>query len=274
MDYIVSSILTQIVLAFGGVFLLGFLIHLSSCFFLTYGDKPGRIVFHITSLIGTPIHELSHAIMCIVFGHKIKRISLFTGTTDENEPLGYVEHSYNPKNIFQTVGGFFIEFAPLVGGVSLIVLLMHCLIPSVFKEYFQQLGFIPYLSSDFFSIDTYREIWAFILKLQKIVFAESNYSNVLWWVFIFLSFSIVLHMDLSIDDLKSGVKGFIITCCLIAVFDFACFFIRKDIIAFFNKLLMTWAITSIGFMSIVLVFSLCIALAAFGLGKIKTQIKK
>ena len=271
MDFIVSSIFTQIILAFGGVFLLGFLIHLSSCLFITYGDKLGKIVFHMTSLIGTPIHELSHAAMCIVFGHKVEKISLFTGAKNENGPLGYVEHSYNPKNVFQAIGGFFIGIAPLVGGVSFVILLMYCLVPSIFKEYHQQLGFIPYLSSDFLSIDTYKEIWAFVLKLQKILFAKSNYTNVLWWVFIVLSFSIVMHMDLSTTDLKSGLKGFLIICCLITVFDFVCFFIRKDIVVFFNKLLMTWAITSIGFMSIVLVFSLCITLAAFGLGRIKLK---
>lgn len=271
MAFIVSSILTQIVLAFGGVFLLGFLIHLSSCLSLTYGDTPGRILFHITSLIGTPVHELSHAIMCILFGHKIDKINLFTGAKDENESLGYVEHSYNPKSVFQSIGGFFIGFAPLIGGASLVLLLMYCLVPSVFKEYCQQLGFIPYISSDFFSVDTYKEIWAFVLKLQKILFAKANYTNVLWWVFIAMSFSIVMHMDLSTADLKSGLKGFLIICCLIAVFDFVCFFIKKDFVVFFSKLLMTWATTSIGFMSIVLVFSLCIAVVSFGLGKIKLK---
>ena len=55
-----------------------------------------------TAWIGTPIHELSHLIIAILTGHKIKEVKFFkpdprTGT------LGYVSHSFNPGNFYQAV---------------------------------------------------------------------------------------------------------------------------------------------------------------------------
>lgn len=50
----------------------------------------------LTGLIGIPIHELGHAYFCLIFGHKIKNIKLFSFSSFEYS-LGYVNHSYNPK---------------------------------------------------------------------------------------------------------------------------------------------------------------------------------
>jgi hypothetical protein len=68
----------------------------------------------LTGWIGTPIHELSHAFFCVIFGHKIEKISLFS-PEPETGVLGYVFHSYNPESLFQRVGCLFIGFAPLAG---------------------------------------------------------------------------------------------------------------------------------------------------------------
>jgi len=77
--------------------------------------------------LGTIVHELGHAIFCIVFGHKITAMKLFdpdpkTGT------LGYVEHSYNSANVYQQVGNFFIGIGPILLGTAIIYFLSYLLL--------------------------------------------------------------------------------------------------------------------------------------------------
>ncbi|MCZ9311024.1 hypothetical protein PAF15_03420 [Weissella koreensis] len=64
--------------------------------------------------LGIIVHELSHAVVAIIFGHKIKSIS-FLQPADAQGTLGYVEHTYDPHNWYQTLGNFFIGIAPIFG---------------------------------------------------------------------------------------------------------------------------------------------------------------
>jgi hypothetical protein len=73
------------------------------------------------------IHELSHALFCIIFGHKIQEMKLFSPENDGT--LGYVNHSYNPKNPYQQIGNFFIGTGPIWGGVLLLYVASYFLLP-------------------------------------------------------------------------------------------------------------------------------------------------
>ena len=84
-----------------------------------------RVVFW-TGWIGTSIHELSHAGVALLFGHKIDRIKLFDPDAEDGM-LGYVRHRYNPRSYYNRVGNFFIGVAPLLGG-SLVLLLVAALL--------------------------------------------------------------------------------------------------------------------------------------------------
>lgn len=84
-----------------------------------YNGKLSRAAFFSSALIGVPLHELSHAIASVLFGHKIQGIKLIpTSSTGE---LGYVRHSWNTRSVYQSLGCFFIAIAPLITG-SLFVL--------------------------------------------------------------------------------------------------------------------------------------------------------
>ena len=40
--------------------------------------NSARAVFYASSVVGTPVHELGHAIMCVIFAHRITDIKLLT----------------------------------------------------------------------------------------------------------------------------------------------------------------------------------------------------
>jgi hypothetical protein len=65
---------------------------------------------------GTAIHELSHAAFCVLFFHKIKSITLFK--MGDDNLLGCVVHSYNPRNPWHQVGNFFIATGPIWLGTA------------------------------------------------------------------------------------------------------------------------------------------------------------
>lgn len=80
--------------------------------------------------LGIIVHELSHAVVAIVFGHKIKAIS-FLQPADANGTLGYVEHTYDPRSGYQTLGNFFIGIAPIFGISLSMYLVTRWLWPSL-----------------------------------------------------------------------------------------------------------------------------------------------
>ena len=78
-----------------------------------------RGVYYALGVVFIPIHELSHALMCLVFRHKITDIRLvsFKGGLG-----GYVNHTWNPRSPYQGLGLFFIAIAPLITAIVALLL--------------------------------------------------------------------------------------------------------------------------------------------------------
>lgn len=87
--------------------------------------KFGPNIRFFFSIIGTPIHELSHAIMCIFFRHTIVDVKLLNLDTNSNI-AGYVYHKYDNNNLYQKIGNFFIGIAPIyIGFAILCIIYIH-----------------------------------------------------------------------------------------------------------------------------------------------------
>ncbi len=196
---------------FGLFFILGMLLYLFSRFSRTTFAKamgPRAEVF-FTAWIGAPVHELGHAFFCLIFGHKITNIKLFTPNSKDGT-LGMVEHSYNKKNLYHQIGNFFIGVGPIIFGSLIILGLLYYLMPGG-KQIISMLqaksyaihqaesGLIAYLTMIF------EGLWT----VGKSLFSAENIHNWQFWVFLFITMSIAGHMELSPADLKQMGVGFI-----------------------------------------------------------------
>lgn len=119
----------------GAVVLCGLCVSLFRGIFVRMlGGRFGHGVVIATSIVGTPVHELGHALMCLLFGHTITDISLWQpNSTDGN--LGFVTHAYNPRNIYHILGNLFIGIGPIFSGLGVLTLALWLGFPETFAAY-------------------------------------------------------------------------------------------------------------------------------------------
>lgn len=214
--------------------ILGFLRNTSM---YNYQKRLGRKAIYITGIIGVPVHELSHLIVAILFGHKIKEVKLFQ-VNDENRTLGYVNHSYNPRNIYHQIGNFFIGIAPIICGSLLIILLLKLFVPVSLEN-----------TNYLINADG-------IFKFLKNIFSLNNFKRPEFYLFLYFAFSICSHISLSKADIKGAFVGVIfifIILLILNVFNFD-LFSHINIIKY-NLLLTNVLVISIIFSSINLLIS-------------------
>ncbi|MBU3128819.1 metalloprotease family protein [Clostridium tagluense] len=263
MDFLVNTIIKTIVDTLyltGMIILVGFILgflrdHSMENFQRSFGWKAVAI----TGIIGVPIHEMSHAIFCVLFGHKIKKVVLLQ-RRDENGVLGYVSHAYNPNSVYQQAGNFFIGIAPIFGGISVIIALMHIMIPKTYNEFINiSLNNINITS---ISPETIKVILNSYIDLIKTIFSMNNLANPYFILFLFLAICISSHISLSSADIKGASKGLIIIFLLILVvnvFGFSRFFVAESILKY-NIVLIGFLIVSLIFSSITYIVSLLLSI--------------
>ncbi len=197
-----QNTLLQLLIFVGCVYIVGYLVYLcNKSFYRMQGNS--RAVCLATGIIGTPIHELSHAILCIAFGHRITEMKLFQ-VDDESGTLGYVNHSYNPKNWYHQIGNYFIGVAPLFGGSIFLYLLMTQFVPSGYLFMNTLINEILDIYSGKLGLELIPVIFKSVLAtVEKIFFSNFGINTV---IFILISFCIALHMNLSTADIRSSIK--------------------------------------------------------------------
>lgn len=161
----------------------------------------------VTGWLGTPIHELSHAIMCVIFQHDIVEMELFK-PDKESGRLGYVTHTWEKGNRFQEIGCFFIGIAPLIGGATVILILLTIFYPTVGKEA---------LFSATAEAPLWQQVGESLQKLFRGLFQPSNVASVKLWLFLYLVICVGCHMGPSRSDYRGGIKGGIMLMALLVI---------------------------------------------------------
>ncbi len=217
MNEVLLNFASQLLLTVGVIVVFGLLISGLRKLFCFVAGNSGYWILLATGLVGTPVHELSHALMCVVFGHRIDAISLYSPGNPDGT-LGYVQHSYNRRNLYHNIGHFFIGTAPIICGGMVLLLLMRWLVPAVYSQVapsindsFSMVGLdIGTVLGDYFTA---------VKHTAEVIFMPDNMKSAGWWIFIILAVMISSHMELSLSDILSGITGFIIISVLLFVAD-------------------------------------------------------
>ena len=267
---ILSKTIIDLFRLFGSIIVFGFILYVLSSitrriFAKTLGSKTE---VYITGWIGTPIHELSHALFCIIFRHKINDIKLFNS---KSETIGYVIHSYDSRSWYQQMGNFFIGVAPIIMGTLIVYLLFMLLAPELKNNIFEMpnLKYKQMFNSEILSIIYYSISNIFIytynifMNIIKNFTLYAPFKSITFWIFLYLSISIASHMELSPADISHAWKGIIVIFALSLIINTFLIFIKvflkfdipDSIYIFINRMLEIY--------NMLLIFSAIISLFNF-----------
>lgn len=265
MKEIVFNFALQVIIGLGTIVVFTLLLYLCSKFYLSKTGNAGVIVNRVTGVIGTPVHELSHALFCILFGHKIQAIKLFQISDDGT--MGYVEHTYNPKNLYHRIDNFFIGIAPIFGGAAVIYLIMRFCLPNTFISIKEELNFVYLLDVNLFDLHFYGNFFDIIKSIFEIIYDFSNFSNVLWWISMLIMICVSMHMLLSVADIKGSLAGLASFLILLLVLDIVGYFVGfLHNISYFLIMFLSMLLP---ILCIAFVFSMIQVLCAFIYSKVK-----
>lgn len=250
---ILSNFALQLLLTVGVVIVFGLLIALCRRAFCRIVGPSGPVILLITGIVSTPVHELSHAVMCLLFGHRIDEIKLFTLRGDGT--LGYVKHSYNPRNLYHRIGNFFIGIAPIIGGSAVLLLLFRLMLPEAFlvaaKTLTAPVGNSPIA-----------EYFSRFFGIFGALFSPEYISDPMWWLFLLLALMIAGHMEISTADLRSGISGFSFIAILLLAFDALLYFFSPALLTGLTDFAVSASAVTVGFLAVSGVFSLLLVLVA------------
>lgn len=208
-------------LTLGVFFVCGLAVQLCSSLFsklLGHGAKP---VYYATAAIGTPIHELGHAAMCLLFGHKIEHIRLWSPSA-ENGKFGYVEHSYNRKSPWAVLGNLFIGLGPLFSGLGVIIFMLWLCLPSAWNNYL--ITSRALLASN----ATVPEILLGVFDLFKSIPAAVAENPFRACIGLCVILPVSLHVKLSPADIRGSLGALPIYAGMLAVFAIVTFAINRQ----------------------------------------------
>lgn len=203
---------TQLMWILGTLFVFGLILYLLARFTrTTYAKTVGwKLDVVATGWIGTPVHELGHALFCLIFRHKIVEMKLFSPNSTDGT-IGYVNHSYDKTSIYQRIGNFFIGVGPIIFGAVVLYAALYYLLPNA-KEVMASID----AQSQVMAHANQSSVGAIFDSLKGTAFATldslftwSNFGHLLFWVFLYIALCVSSHMELSPPDIKGALSGLI-----------------------------------------------------------------
>jgi hypothetical protein len=219
---VVVSTASQLIWLLGLLFIFGLILYIFARFTrITYVKSVGQkldIIF--TGWIGTPVHELGHAIFCIIFRHRIVEMRLYQPNAEDGT-LGYVNHAYNPRSTYQKIGNFFIGVGPIIFGALVLYAAFYYLVPnmsSIFSNIEAQSQVLVKSVRGQYS-GVMASLWGTTKSVLSNLFNANNFSDYKFWIFLYLAICISSHMQLSPPDIKGATGGLISLVLLIFFFN-------------------------------------------------------
>ncbi len=222
-DYLIKVTLTSfthLIILFGPLLLLAFFMNFISgtnekLSVNTIGNKAYLFLF---GWLGTSIHELGHALFAIIFGHKIDEMKLFA-PDPKTKTLGYVKHSYNPKNIYHQIGNFFIGIGPIL----MCCLALYLISFLLFRIKINDLSSLTISTETIKSISSIKLAGLSVWEGFKTYYFEVIHGeNSKWWkivILVYCIFSIGSSITLSKSDIITFKDGLLVIIVLIVIFN-------------------------------------------------------
>jgi len=207
--------LNLLLLTLGVFAVCGLSVRLCSLLFAWLSGGSSGTVFDVTSIIGTPIHELGHAVMCLLFAHKITSMQLWSPRA-ENGVYGFVEHSYNKKNPWARLGNLFIGIGPLFSGLGIVILMLWLCFPTQWGAYLDSSRALVSAPQ----ADTGELVFA-VFSLLIGIFRAFADNWILSLLGIIVILAVSLHVSLSWADIKSSLCALPVYLIILALFALA-----------------------------------------------------
>ena len=164
------------------------------CILLNYLliNNINRYILLILLAPGVIIHELSHAVGCLLVGAKIKEIKFFS---PKGDTLGHVTHS---KSKIPIIGQFVISIAPLIGcGLVLYLLAVLMNFPTDYNYSLDVLDKEAF--NDFFDI----------IKDGFYIIKDADFKNWETWLFLYFALSLSASISPSSKDFLNMLPSII-----------------------------------------------------------------
>lgn len=217
------------------------------CFSLM-GRRATRMFWLVTGWLGTPIHELGHAITCLLFCHRIEYIRLWP--TKQGNAM--VEHSYNRKNPYAVFGNVWIALGPILTGLAVMVVVLSLVYPSTLGLLWQG------VSSPIQTNVAGSALLAHIGSLVQGMCFEQTMP--LGWriVALFAMLSMALHVRLSVADIKGMLRGLPLYACLAAIIAALVAILGESAHHATAELLRSWGFGIALLFSLIMIFALAL----------------
>jgi len=210
---------TQLFVLLGPLLVLAFIMH----FVAKINEKLSYDVFGRTiylygfGWLGTAVHEMGHALFALLFRHKINDMVLFSPNAEAGS-LGYVNHSYDKKSIYQNIGNFFIGIGPILLGSLLLFAITY------FLYNFNIAKVSVTINADILlNINTFKST---ALQIGSGIFNYGSYilkgEHACWWRLLILGYclyAIGSSITLSPPDIKGAAKGFLFFAIVLFLFN-------------------------------------------------------
>lgn len=154
--------------------------------------------------LGIIVHETSHMLMAVLFGHQIiefKPLILPKNVARNGGALGYVSQRWNTNSTYQNIGNLFIGTAPIWGCTFVLYLLTKLTMPNLYQTIIKLEKAMATMN-----LTTVRSV------LRNInLFSNTNFTAVIISIIGLLVMTniVIGGFDLSSNDLKNAFGAFI-----------------------------------------------------------------
>ncbi len=199
----------------------------------------GGAAYAIFGWPGTIVHELGHAVFCLLFGHRITGMRLFDFAPRDGT-RGHVAHTFDPTNPWQQVGNFFIGVGPILFGTLVIVAAARWLLgPAAFAPLAAPLPVGGAVHTVAEGLGLAGRVAGGALTSLGTLLDPHRWSDWRIWLFLYLAFAVGGSISLSGADLKGALAGFVALLGVVLLANLATLWIG-DVPGMATTLLVRW----------------------------------